>query len=114
MPASSLGFGFLAGLVSVLSPCVLPLLPLVLGRAARSHRFGAVALVLGLATSFLTTSLFVASIGFAIGLDSDIFRGGAAILLAGIGLLLVSDRLERRLAFASGRLSSLGDRLESR
>ncbi|TXN15809.1 cytochrome c biogenesis protein CcdA, partial [Methylobacterium sp. WL122] len=37
---TSLGLAFLAGILSVLSPCVLPLLPLVLGAAASEHRLG--------------------------------------------------------------------------
>ena len=34
MAAGTLGLAFLAGILSTLSPCVLPLLPIVLGAAA--------------------------------------------------------------------------------
>ena len=44
----------IAGLLSTLSPCVLPLLPIVLGTAVSQHRFGPVALAAGLALSFVT------------------------------------------------------------
>ncbi len=37
---ASIGFAFLAGVVSILSPCVLPILPIVLGGAASEHRRG--------------------------------------------------------------------------
>jgi cytochrome c biogenesis protein CcdA len=40
MTLSGFGLAFLAGLLSVLSPCVLPLLPIVLGAAASEHRLG--------------------------------------------------------------------------
>jgi len=40
MAIGTFGLAFLAGLLSVLSPCVLPLLPIVLGAAASGHRMG--------------------------------------------------------------------------
>ena len=63
----SYGFGFVAGTLSVLSPCVLPLLPIVAGTAASAHPRGVAALAAGLALSFTVVGLFIASIGFAIG-----------------------------------------------
>ena len=42
-------FAFVAGLLSILSPCVLPLIPIVLGTALSQHRFGPVALAFGVA-----------------------------------------------------------------
>ncbi len=64
----------LLGVLSVLSPCVLPLLPIVLGAAAAEHRWAPAALALGVALSFTALGLFVATIGFALGLDADFFR----------------------------------------
>src|SRR5258708_25370555 len=72
---------FLAGVLSTLSPCVLPLLPLVLGAAVSEHRFGPAALAAGLAASFAAIGLFVATSRFAIGLAAGIFRGVPALLL---------------------------------
>ena len=69
MGSGSIALAFLAGVLSTLSPCVLPLLPLVLGTAVSAHRFGPAALAAGLATSFVAIGLFVATIGFSIWLD---------------------------------------------
>lgn len=69
LSAASIGLGFLAGVLSTLSPCVLPLLPMVLGPASSAHRFGVPALAAGLVTSFVAVGLFVATIGFSIGPD---------------------------------------------
>lgn len=44
-------FSFLAGVLSTLSPCVLPLIPVVLGAAVSQHRYGPIALAAGLAIS---------------------------------------------------------------
>ncbi|WP_342153477.1 cytochrome c biogenesis CcdA family protein [Methylorubrum sp. SB2] len=102
---ATLGLAFLAGVLSVLSPCVLPLLPLVLGAAASEHRLGPAALAAGLALSFVVIGLFVATVGFAIGLDTDVFRTVAAILLVLVGLVLMVPAVQSRLAVAAGPVS---------
>jgi cytochrome c biogenesis protein CcdA len=103
---TSLGLAFLAGLLSVLSPCVLPLLPLVLGAAASEHRLGPLALASGLALSFVAIGLFVATIGFGLGLDTGLFRTGAAVLMILLGLVLMLPAAQTRLAVAAGPLSN--------
>jgi len=102
MEWTSVGLAYLAGMLSTLSPCVLPLLPVVLGTAISEHRLGAVALAAGLALSFVAIGLFIATIGFAIGLDEVLFRRIAAILMIMIGLVLLVPRLEVGFALASG------------
>lgn len=106
MDFGGLGLATLAGILSILSPCVLPLLPLVLGGAASEHRLGPVALALGLAISFTTIGLFVATVGFAIGLDTEFFRWIAALLLVAIGVVLTVPVLQYRLAAAAGPISN--------
>jgi cytochrome c-type biogenesis protein len=105
MSLGTLGLALLAGALSVLSPCVLPLLPIVLGTAASEHRLGPLALAVGLALSFTAIGLFVASIGFAAGLDTNVFRTISAILLIGIGVLLLVPRLQEQFAVAAGPVS---------
>lgn len=102
MTIAPLGLALLAGVLSTLSPCVLPILPVVLGTAATEHRLGPVALGAGLGLSFVAIGLFVATIGFAVGLDTGVFREVAALLLLAIGVVLIFPRLQERLAtFAS-------------
>ncbi len=111
---TSIGLGFLAGILSILSPCVLPLLPLVLAPAAAAHRYGVPALAAGLVTSFVSVGLFLATIGFVIGLDGGVFRDASAMLLGCMGIVLLSSAMERRLAYATGGLSNAGNRLLAR
>lgn len=112
--AGSIGLGFLAGVFSTLSPCVLPLLPLVLGGAASAHRWGMAALGAGLVVSFVAVGMFVATVGFAIGLDADVFRTASAVLLAALGLVLLSGALQARFAMAASGLGDAGNRLLNR
>lgn len=114
LPFASMGFGFVAGMLSTLSPCVLPLLPLVLGPAMAVHRLGVAALAAGLVTSFVGVGLFVATIGFSAGLDGDVFRAISAVLLGIMGVVLLSGVLQQRFAVAAGGVSNMGDRLIQR
>ena len=106
MTAGALGLAFLAGVLTVLSPCVLPLLPIVLGAAASQHRLGPLALAGGLALSFTAIGLFVATIGFAMGLDTGVFRTVSAVLLIGVGLVLLVPRLQEQFALAAAPVSN--------
>ena len=99
---TAIGLAFIAGLLSTLSPCVLPLLPLVLGAAASQHRYGPLALAGGLAVSFVGLGLFLAAIGYSIGLDGGALRSAAAVLMILIGLVLVVPDFQARLAVAGG------------
>jgi cytochrome c biogenesis protein CcdA len=106
MSVATLGLALLAGVLSVLSPCVLPLLPIVLGTAASAHRLGPLALAVGLALSFTAIGLFVATVGFAAGLDTGVFRTVSAILLIGVGLVLLVPKLQEQFALAAAPVSN--------
>jgi cytochrome c-type biogenesis protein len=110
MDLGVIGLAALAGVLSALSPCVLPLLPLVLSAAASEHKWGPALLALGVAVAFLAVGLFVATIGYSIGLDSDKFRYAAAALMAIAGVLLLAPPLQDRLSAAAGPLSDRLDR----
>ncbi len=101
-------------MLSILSPCVLPLLPLVFGAAAAADRRGVLALAAGLVISFVAIGLFVATVGFAIGLDQGVFRGVAAVLLAATGVVLLSGGLQARFALATAGVGNAGNRLMTR
>jgi len=111
MDVMNAALALLAGIFSTLSPCVLPILPLVLGAAATEHRLAPVALAGGLAVSFTAIGLFVATIGFAVGLDTALFRGVAAAAMIGLGAVLLLPALQLRFATAAG---PVGGWVESR
>lgn len=102
---ANLAFGYLAGVLSILSPCVLPLLPVLLGGALQQHRLAPVALAGGLAVSFMSVGLFIATLGFAAGIDIGVIRNTAAILMVLFGAILLSPRLQFAFAGAAGSLS---------
>lgn len=110
MEFATYGLAFLAGLLSIVSPCVLPLVPVVLGTAVSEHRLGPVALAAGIALSFLVLGLLVATIGFAIGLDGESFRTVAAILLLAVGIVLMLPCLQARLSMAAAPFAAWAER----
>ncbi len=102
MVAGAPVLAFVAGLLSILSPCVLPVLPLVLTSALSQHRLGPLALALGLAMSFVTLGMFIALVGFSLGFDQAWFQDVAAVLLMAVGFVLLVPVLQERLSQAGG------------
>ena len=112
-PATYL-FGYIAGALSTLSPCVLPLLPIVIATAVAQHRFGPLALAVGLTVSFAVVGTFIATAGASLGLDQTALRKVAAALLVLFGIVLLVPALQARFASATTRLSGSGDDLLAR
>jgi cytochrome c-type biogenesis protein len=106
MGVGSVAVAFVAGVLTVLSPCVVPILPIILGAAASERKYGPVALAAGLALSFVFIGLFVATIGFSIGLTADLFRQVAAVLMVTLGAVLMFPGLQARFALASGPIAN--------
>jgi len=105
----SYGLSLAAGGLSTLSPCVLPLLPVLFSTAVAVHRFGPYALATGLTLSFTVIGVFVATLGGALGLDPGLFRSVAAVLLLVFGAILLSSRLQEKFAGATSGLSGAGN-----
>lgn len=109
----SYGFGLLAGLLSTLSPCVLPILPILLGSATAAHPRAPLALAGGLALSYAVIGTLIASLGASIGLDATIFRNVGAVILGVLGLVLMSTSLQQRFATATSSIGDAGNNLIS-
>ncbi len=85
-----LGLSLAAGGLTTLSPCVFPLLPLVLGGALQGSRFAPVAMGVGMIGSFAAIGMLLGALGPALGIDADTVRtAGAALLIAFALVMLV-------------------------
>jgi cytochrome c-type biogenesis protein len=99
MPPSTLSFpiAILAGILTVLSPCVLPILPVLVGRSLQSDRYGPVALVIGLVGGFAVAgSLLGISAGWLTGFANTLRYSAIAILLM-LGILALFPSWSYRL-----------------
>jgi cytochrome c biogenesis protein CcdA len=111
--AATYGLGLLAGALSTLSPCVLPLVPVLIGSAVNAHRRGPLALGAGLALSFTVVGITLATIGARSGLDPDAVRTVGGVALAIFGAILLIPSLQELFARVTGRLSDSGNRMLS-
>jgi cytochrome c biogenesis protein CcdA/thiol-disulfide isomerase/thioredoxin len=105
-----LGIGFVAGLVTALSPCVLPVLPVLLAGSAAGGPRRPYAIVAGLVVSFTLSVLFAAWLLDLLGLPLDVLRNvalallflvAATLIFPGFGLLI--ERPLARFTRRSGR-----------
>ena len=113
MPAS-LALGYAAGALSTLSPCVLPILPIVLFGALERRAWGPLALAAGLATSFAGVGIALASIGFSVGIDPSAVRLAVAVLLAAAGIVLLVPALQGHVASLATPIAARGQVLLDR
>jgi cytochrome c-type biogenesis protein len=106
--------GLLAGALSTFSPCVLPLIPILIASAVSAHRRGPWALGTGLAVSFAIVGILLASIGSSFGLEPDSLRMAGAVVLALFGLILLIPRLQDMFGRATAGLSNSGHQMLAR
>jgi cytochrome c-type biogenesis protein len=105
---------YAAGVLTILSPCVIPLVPIVLGSAAQRHRWGPLALALGLVASFTLTGFAIATIGASIGLNNDTIRTWSAVLLLIIGAALLIPALQTFFEHIVGPLATWAGERQAR
>jgi cytochrome c biogenesis protein CcdA len=113
MGAMDLLLAYGAGLLTLINPCILPVLPIVLAGALQASRWGPAALAAGMSVSFVALGIGVATLGRAAGLtEADIARAGA-VLMVGFGLVLLVPRFSAGFATATAGVAGAADaRLE--
>lgn len=112
--SANLALGYAAGALSTLSPCVLPILPIVLFGAIERHALAPLALAAGLAASFAGVGIALASIGFSVGIDPSILRLAVAIMLAAAGMILLVPALQGKVASLATPVATNGQILLDR
>jgi cytochrome c biogenesis protein CcdA len=88
-----LGFAFMAGIVTILSPCILPVLPIILSGAVPGDQRRPLGIVIGFVVSFTFFTLALATLVKAIGISTDSLRTVAVVVLFILGLTLISSKL---------------------
>ncbi len=102
-------FAYLAGLLTLINPCVLPVLPIILASALSNDRNGPVALALGMSVSFVSLGLLVASVGHSIGLTEKTLSQAGATLMILFGLVLIVPAFGRRFELATAGVAAGAD-----
>lgn len=108
------GLALLAGLLTTLSPCVLPVLPMVAASATSRSRWGLPAMALGIAATFTAVGLTLARSGSLLGLDERALRFGAGALMAVLGAALLIPAAQRWMEAGLQRIGSIGGNAAAR
>ncbi len=101
--------GYLAGLLTLINPCVLPVLPIVLASSLQADRRGPLALAAGLSLSFVVVGMFVLVAGASVGLDQRLMTTTGAWLMIGFGVVLLVPRLNDGFAALAAGLAARAD-----
>ncbi len=80
---------FISGVLTVFSPCVLPILPIILASGIDGKTGRIRGMITGLVVSFTVASLLLATVVRAFGIPADIIRNFAVILLVIFGLSMI-------------------------
>jgi cytochrome c biogenesis protein CcdA/thiol-disulfide isomerase/thioredoxin len=97
--------GFVAGIITAVSPCVLPVLPIVLAGGAAGERRRPYAIIAGLVVSFTVFTLSATALLSALGLPQDTLRDVAIALLFLLAATLLVPRIGMLVEAPFARLS---------
>ncbi|MEM1163664.1 MAG: cytochrome c biogenesis CcdA family protein [Pseudomonadota bacterium] len=102
-------FAYLAGLLTLINPCVLPVLPIVLASALTASRMGPAALAAGMSLSFVAFGVLVTAFGSSFGLTQDTLAEIGAVVMVAFGLVLVIPAFAQRFETATAGLAAKAD-----
>ncbi|AHM03310.1 cytochrome C-type biogenesis protein (ccdA), conjectural [Roseibacterium elongatum DSM 19469] len=100
---------YAAGLLTLINPCVLPVLPIVLAGALQASRWGPVALAAGMGLAFVTLGFGVIAAGHLVGLTEQTVARAGAVLMIAFGLVLLIPQASARFATATAGMSARAD-----
>lgn len=99
-------FAYMAGLLTLINPCVLPVLPIVLVSALNANRAGPIVLAAGLSLSFVVLGVLVTAFGSGVGLTQDrISQIGAGLMIV-FGTILIVPLFARRFELVMAGVAS--------
>jgi cytochrome c biogenesis protein CcdA len=109
MDLISLLFSFMAGVLSTLSPCVLPILPIIIASSMQYKIKGLLLLVLGLSVSFALTGTFITYATMLFDFNIIYIKYFSALLLLIFGLIIVIEKLNEKFVLIMSRITSKGN-----
>jgi len=110
-------FAFLAGIVTILSPCILPVLPLILSSVVGNEYVGrsrSLGVVLGFIASFTLFTLFLSTLVSILGISAETLRLFAVIVMGVFGVTLLVPRFQIFLEKVFSRLTGFAPRPEAK
>jgi cytochrome c-type biogenesis protein len=99
-------WAYLAGALTLINPCVLPLLPVIVAAAFQNSRYGPLMLAAGLTLSFAVIGLGVTAFGHLVGIDTLLINRAAAVVMILFGTVLLVPKAQAALAMLTAPLAS--------
>src|SRR5713226_1180819 len=105
-------FAFLAGFITILSPCILSIAPILLAASTQQTRYKPLGIITGLIISFSFFTLALTAIVQATGISPDIFRYIAFGIIIFFGLTMIVPFLENKFALFTAKIAHLGSTIQ--
>lgn len=99
MEVTAIPLAFIAGLLSLLSPCVLPMIPAVTASSMQASKAGVVMLALGISLAFALAGTVLTFALLSFGLSTEILRHFSVGLMLVMGAVLLIPALNQRLSY---------------
>lgn len=109
----NIGLAFLEGFALIISPCILPILPIILSGSLEGSKKRPLGIVLGFIVIFSLFTFFSRALVIYTGIDLTIVRYVSYALLFLFGIIMLSTYLSDKFNFATQRLASVGSSLST-
>ncbi|WP_068470882.1 cytochrome c biogenesis protein DipZ [Candidatus Protochlamydia phocaeensis] len=107
-------FSFLAGIVTVLSPCILPVLPVILSASVGKGKWRPFGVIAGLIISFVFFTLALTTLVRSFGLSANVLRYTAILIIGFFGLVMILPTFSNLFAKLTGSLAEWGNQIQAR
>jgi len=112
MEITAIPLAFLAGILSLVSPCVLPMIPAVAASAMQSSKWGLVTLALGISLAFAFAGTVLTFILLNLGISTEWLRYFSITLMLFMGATLLIPKLSDWLSYGLSRLTSSANSIQ--
>lgn len=104
----NMGLAFIEGFALIISPCILPILPIILAGGLSGSKARPLGIIIGFVVTFTLVTLFIRVFIHFTGVDPDTIRNISFIMLLLIGVIMVSDYLSDKFSVFTERLANVG------
>ena len=108
-----IGLSFIEGLALIASPCILPVLPMVLAGSVDAKRSRPYGIILGFISAFILFSMLSRQIVMALHVDLDYIKYVSLIFLLLFGFILISEKLSLKFGGITQGLTKIGGNLSA-
>lgn len=104
---------FIEGLALISSPCILPILPIMLSGSIEGGKKRPLGIITGFVITFALFTFFSRALVQYLGINLDILRNVAFIAIMFFGIVLLSDTLSAKFNVLTQKMGNLGTRYSS-